>query len=159
MTTLLFDHEAFGEHETPPGHPERADRYFAASAALEDEAFADLIRKTAPRADRKALERVHKPSYVEAIYDIAPEDGMVRLDPDTTMGPHSLDAGRGCEGQEARAIFFGDRDRDRGRGHDARLVTAQTLGFQPQDGCQTRPKGGQVTPEVTFDVLGAQEAR
>ena len=104
MTTLLFDHEAFGEHETPPGHPERADRYFAASAALEDEAFADLIRKTAPRADRKALERVHKPSYVEAIYDIAPEDGMVRLDPDTTMGPHSLDAALRAAGGAVAAV-------------------------------------------------------
>src|SRR5690606_34436575 len=55
MTTLLFEHDAFGEHETPPGHPERAERYYAASKALKTEPFDGLVRREAPRASRDAL--------------------------------------------------------------------------------------------------------
>lgn len=104
MTTLLFEHQAFGEHETPQGHPERAERYFAVSAALRAEAFAGLVRRSPPRADKAALLRVHSPAYVEAIFAAAPDDGMIRLDPDTTMGPHSLEAALRAAGGAVDAV-------------------------------------------------------
>jgi acetoin utilization deacetylase AcuC-like enzyme len=104
MTTLLYTHEVFGEHETPLGHPERAERYFAVSAALRSEAFHGLVRCTPPRADKAALTRIHSPAYVEAIFAAAPDEGMVRLDPDTTMGPHSLDAALRAAGGAVAAV-------------------------------------------------------
>ncbi|MEK7265284.1 MAG: histone deacetylase family protein, partial [Pseudomonadota bacterium] len=104
MTTLLFEHAAFGEHETPAGHPERADRYVAASAALAGEAFGALVRRAAPRADKEALLHIHQAAYVDAIFAAAPEGGMIRLDPDTTMGPHSLDAALRAAGGGVAAV-------------------------------------------------------
>lgn len=104
MTTLLFDHDSFGEHETPAGHPERAERHEAVRAALAAERFSSLGRRTAPRADQEALKRAHDGAYVEAIFAAAPEDGMVRLDPDTTMGPHSLGAALRAAGAGVAAV-------------------------------------------------------
>ncbi|MCB2112753.1 MAG: histone deacetylase family protein [Parvularculaceae bacterium] len=104
MTTLLFEHDAFGAHETPAGHPERAERYHAASAALKAEPFAALVRRAPPRAPRETLIRAHRSAYVEAIFDIAPEAGLVRLDPDTAMGPHSLDAALRAAGGAVAAV-------------------------------------------------------
>lgn len=104
MTTLLYSHEAFGAHETPQGHPERAGRYFAVSAALQSDTFEGLVRRAPPRADRAALTRIHSPAHVEAIFAAAPDDGMIRLDPDTTMGPHSLDAALRAAGGAVAAV-------------------------------------------------------
>ncbi len=111
MTTLLYAHDAFGAHETPPGHPERAERYAAAAKALAAERFDALLRRTPPQASREALARVHKPQFIDTIFAAAPDDGMVRLDPDTTMGPHSLDAALRAAGgaiDAVDAIFNGD---------------------------------------------------
>jgi acetoin utilization deacetylase AcuC-like enzyme len=104
MTTLLFEHDSFGAHETPPGHPERAERYEAVRDALAAERFAALIRRTAPRAELAAIKRAHDPAYVDAVIGAAPEGGMVRLDPDTTMGPHSLDAALRAAGAGVAAV-------------------------------------------------------
>ncbi len=104
MTTLLFDHDAFGAHETPPGHPERAERYEAVRAALAAERFAPLQRRIAPRADPEEIKRAHEAAYVAAIFDAAPEDGLVRLDPDTVMGPSSLDAALRAAGAGVAAV-------------------------------------------------------
>lgn len=111
MTTFLYAHDAFGAHETPPGHPERSDRYFAAAKALQAERFADLERRAAPRASHEALRLVHEPAFIDAIFGASPEDGMVRLDPDTTMGPHSLDAALRAVGgaiDAVDAVFKGE---------------------------------------------------
>ncbi|HBK91010.1 MAG TPA: acetoin utilization protein [Parvularcula sp.] len=104
MTTILYEHDAFGEHETPPGHPERAERYEAVRSALASERFFGLVRRAAPRADRGAVARAHKVAYIDAIYESAPEDGMVRLDPDTVMGPHSLGAALHAAGAAVAAV-------------------------------------------------------
>jgi len=104
MTTLLFEHEVFGEHETPAGHPESGARYVAAAHALAHDSFAALIRRTPPRASREAILRVHSDFYLDAIRDVAPADGMVRLDPDTTMGPHSLEAAERAAGGGVAAV-------------------------------------------------------
>jgi len=104
MTTLLYEHSAFGAHETPAGHPERAGRYEAVAQALAGDRFAALVRRAAPRAERAAIERVHDGAYIAAIEQAAPQAGLVRLDPDTTMGPSSLDAALRAAGAGAAAV-------------------------------------------------------
>jgi len=113
MATLLFEHPAFGEHETPAGHPERAERYFAASAALKSEAFGDLIRRAPAPAPRKAIERVHTPHLYDFIEGVSARGEIVRLDPDTAMGPSSFNAaliaaGGGVEAVDA--VFAGEAE-------------------------------------------------
>ncbi|MBI2754686.1 MAG: histone deacetylase family protein [Betaproteobacteria bacterium] len=75
------------------GHPERAERL----TAIEDRLIASgveqyLRRYDAPLATDEQLARVHPMEYVQAIREVAPEQGTVHLDPDTAMNPHSLDA-------------------------------------------------------------------
>lgn len=110
MTTLLYEDAAFEAHETPPGHPERAARYVAASKALTAEPFAALLRRAPPQASKGALALVHDADFIDALFAAAPEDGLVRLDPDTVMGPHSLEAALKAAGgaiDAVDAIFAG----------------------------------------------------
>lgn len=104
MPTLFYDHDVFGAHETPPGHAERADRHAAVAKALSAEQFAPLLRRAAPHADRAAIDRVHGARYRGLIEANAPSEGMVRLDPDTFMGPNSLDAALRAAGAAVAAV-------------------------------------------------------
>ncbi len=104
MTTLFFDHAAFGAHETPSGHAERPERHAAVAKALSAEEFAPLLRREAPRAEAAAIDRAHGARYRRLIEENAPGGGMVRLDPDTFMGAHSLDAARRAAGAGIAAV-------------------------------------------------------
>lgn len=111
MTTLLYSHPAFAAHEVPPGHVERRERYGAVEKALSAEEFSPLSRREAPRASSEAIERVHSIRYRALIEENAPAEGMVQFDPDTFMGPHSLDAslrGAGAGVAAVDAIFAGE---------------------------------------------------
>jgi acetoin utilization deacetylase AcuC-like enzyme len=93
VPTALITHPACLGHDTGPWHPECADRLRAVLAALEAEAFADLLRESAPAATREQLERVHPRAYVDAILAIRPAEGeRVPLDPDTLMSAGSAEA-------------------------------------------------------------------
>ncbi len=134
MTTLLYTHEAFALHETPQGHPESADRYHAAARALEDEKFSGLVRRPAPIAPRAAILAVHDQRYVEALEARAPSEGFLRLDPDTVINPHSLDAAARAAGAAVAAvdaIYVGEADNAfilaRPPGHHA--PRARAMGF------------------------------
>ena len=85
MSTLLLTHPACLEHQTPMGHPERADSLRAIEQALEDEKFQTLAREQAPLAPLETIALCHPMDYVEAIRDAAPKQGLVHLDADTAM--------------------------------------------------------------------------
>lgn len=92
MPTLLFAHDIFQRHEAPPGHAERPDRYSAVEKALSVEEFSDLLRRDAPPATAEQIELVHPAKFRDRIEESAPKDGFAQFDPDTFMGPSSLDA-------------------------------------------------------------------
>ena len=76
-----------------PTHPECPARL----SAIEDQLIASglmatMQRYAAPLATREQLARVHTPEYIASLDAIAPSRGMVYLDPDTAMNPHSLNA-------------------------------------------------------------------
>ncbi|GAB4526086.1 MAG: histone deacetylase family protein [Amphiplicatus sp.] len=104
MTTLVFTHPSFAAHEVPDGHVERQARYRAVEAALAGEDFAGLDRREAPRASAEAIERVHPRRFREAVERAAPGDGLARLDPDTFMGPSSLEAALRAAGAGVAAV-------------------------------------------------------
>ncbi len=62
MTTLLFSHPSSLEHDTGPGHPERAERAEAVNRALAAAEFEALVRRRAPRADNRQIARIHDPA-------------------------------------------------------------------------------------------------
>jgi acetoin utilization deacetylase AcuC-like enzyme len=104
MATLLITHPACLEHLMPAGHPERPDRLRAIDRALEQERFQTLARAEAPAASLEAIARAHPMSYVEAIRDATPKQGMVRLDADTSMSPGSFEAALRAAGGAVHAV-------------------------------------------------------
>ncbi len=104
MTTLLFSHESSARHDTGQGHPERPDRIRAVMEALAADRFAALDRREAPEADLADLDRVHPEGYVERLLAAVPEDGLVRIDPDTVMSPESGEAALRASGAIIAAI-------------------------------------------------------
>ncbi|AWN50890.1 histone deacetylase family protein [Methylobacterium sp. 17Sr1-1] len=104
MTTLYLCHPASLDHDTPPGHPERADRIRVIERVLEDERFAALVREQAPLADLAVAGLAHPENYVAAIAAAAPDEGLIGLDSDTVMSPGSLEAARRALGAAVRAV-------------------------------------------------------
>jgi len=104
MSTLYISHSACLDHLTPAGHPERPDRLRAIEQALEDERFQTLAREKAPMAEMETIALCHPMDYVEAIKDASPNEGMVRLDADTSMSPGSYEAALRCVGGGVRAV-------------------------------------------------------
>jgi acetoin utilization deacetylase AcuC-like enzyme len=92
MHTLLVSHRACLDHITPAGHPERPDRLRAIEQALETEAFQNLAREQAPLGTKEQIALCHPMDYVDAIEEATPQEGLVRLDADTSMSPGSYEA-------------------------------------------------------------------
>jgi acetoin utilization deacetylase AcuC-like enzyme len=92
MTTLLVTHPACLDHLNPAGHPERPDRLRAIELSLAEERFQVLVRRQAPAATLDAITRCHPAEYVEEIRKAVPDQGLVRLDADTSMSPGTYEA-------------------------------------------------------------------
>ncbi len=93
MSIGFITHPECALHDMGPGHPESPARL----SAIQDQLLASGLEMAlryydAPLATREQLCRVHDPAYVDGIFRIAPGDGLVYLDGDTLMGPHTLSA-------------------------------------------------------------------
>ena len=135
MTVAYLTHSDCRLHDMGAHHPECPARL----AAIEDQLVASglcnfLAHVEAPLASRAQLERVHAPAYITALEQVAPEQGLAHLDPDTAMNPHSLKAALRAAGAavlatdqvlrgEAEAAFCGVRP----PGHHAER--ARAMGF------------------------------
>jgi acetoin utilization deacetylase AcuC-like enzyme len=104
MSTLLITHPACLQHLTPAGHPERPDRLRAIDRALEHERFQTLARVEAPSASLDTIALCHPMSYVTAIREATPKEGLVGLDADTTMSPGSFEAALRAVGGVVHAV-------------------------------------------------------
>ncbi|TCD13447.1 histone deacetylase family protein [Oricola cellulosilytica] len=92
MTTRFYTHDIFLDHQTPPGHPERADRLRAINEALQDDSFEKLERTEAPCGDPETIRYAHPEGYIERVIAQVPETGIARIDADTCVSPKSYDA-------------------------------------------------------------------
>jgi acetoin utilization deacetylase AcuC-like enzyme len=104
MTTLYVTHPAGLNHLTPLGHPERPDRLRAIAAAMEDEKFGPLKRVEAPTVPFETIALCHPLDYVEQIRNATPDQGMVRLDADTSISPGSFEAALRAVGGAVMAV-------------------------------------------------------
>lgn len=104
MSTLLYDHESFADHQVPEGHPERPDRARALSAALRDPAFDAVTRIEPPQADPSLCELAHPRSYIDGIIGAAPESGLAAVDADTWLSPGSMEASLRAVGGACDAV-------------------------------------------------------
>ena len=94
MTTRLYEHSIFLEHEVPAGHPERPDRLRALNEALSHPNFSALDRKEAPQANEDAVLLAHPEEHLFAVMRAMPEeeDEINQLESDTYAGVKSLQA-------------------------------------------------------------------
>ncbi|MGA2191529.1 MAG: histone deacetylase family protein [Steroidobacteraceae bacterium] len=105
MTTAYITHPDCLRHEMGAGHPECPERLNSVNEALLASGLLTELRcLEAPLAEVADLERVHDASYVDLIFENAPAEGRVQLDPDTAMNPHSLDAARRAAGAGMLAV-------------------------------------------------------
>jgi acetoin utilization deacetylase AcuC-like enzyme len=93
MHTAYITHHACLKHDMGEDHPECPARIHA----VEDQLIASgllpfLERHDAPRASKEQLARVHDRVFIEHIFSQSPHAGLIHLDPDTMMNPHSLEA-------------------------------------------------------------------
>ena len=93
MATAFITHADCSKHDMGSYHPECPERL----AAIEDRLISSgigqyLEHHDAPAADIEQISRAHPLDYIEAIRDAAPERGIVHLDPDTAMNPHTWSA-------------------------------------------------------------------
>ena len=105
MATRLYTHPIFLEHETPPGHPERPDRLRAIARVLEDESFARLDRVEPSECDPATIRYAHPEAYVARLEAAVPEEGIARIDADTSMSPMSYKAALMAVGAANAAVY------------------------------------------------------
>jgi acetoin utilization deacetylase AcuC-like enzyme len=99
MSTAFIHHRDCLLHDMGAGHPECPERL----SAIEDHLIGTGVLEhmevvDAPEVTREQLLRVHGAGYVEALETASPHTGLVHLDPDTAMNPHSLQAARHAAG-------------------------------------------------------------
>ena len=128
---LVFGHEGFAGHVTPPGHPERVERLAAVEQGL---AGIAVEWRSAPLAEQAEVLRCHSADYLARVVRAVPVEGWAQMDGDTYLSPGSLEAAlRGVGGVgaavdaviggEARTAFVAARP----PGHHAER--AQAMGF------------------------------
>jgi len=105
MRTAYITHADCLRHEMGPGHPECPERLVAVNEHMRSSGLLDQLRVLdAPLASAQDLKRVHRPEYVDLIFENAPTEGYVQLDPDTAMNPHTLAAARRAAGAGVLAV-------------------------------------------------------
>lgn len=105
MTTVLYTHPCFLDHDTGEWHPECADRIRAALSILDRQEFADLIRERAPEARVEDLLRAHDQRHIDGILGITVADGEHHhLDADTLLSKGSAKAARHAAGAVVAAV-------------------------------------------------------
>ena len=88
----------------PAGHPERPDRLRAIEMVFQAKSFQPLVRAQAPIMPIETIALCHPMDYVEALRELSPEDGMVRLDADTSMSAGSFEAAMRAVGGAVHAV-------------------------------------------------------
>ena len=105
MHTAFITHPEYLRHNMGHLHPESPARLNAINDRLHAAHLFDyLMHYEAPLAHRSQLVRVHDPAYIDAVEAASPYDGIVELDGDTAMNPHSLEAAYRAAGGAVMAV-------------------------------------------------------
>lgn len=105
MQTLFITHPECQKHDMGHLHPESPSRLNAINDRLYAAHLFDYLHHAeAPLAHRNQLVRVHDAAYIDAIEAASPYEGVVELDGDTAMNPHTLEAALRAAGGAVMAV-------------------------------------------------------
>ena len=105
MTVAFISHPDCLLHDMGPWHPEAPSRLSAITDQLLACGLEGIVKHyEAPLASKEQLTKVHDKAYVEHIMAIAPGEGIIRIDPDTSMNPHTLTAALRAAGAVVLAV-------------------------------------------------------
>lgn len=130
----LLTHPDCENHEMPR-HPERPDRLRSVMQRLGDSGLLDDMNVAlAEEISDEMLAMVHPEDYINAINDAEPDDGVIKVDPDTYMSPGSKRAAKLAAGaclEATKEVLSGEEKRVfcavRPPGHHAEVAAA--MGF------------------------------
>jgi acetoin utilization deacetylase AcuC-like enzyme len=109
----LYDHPAFREHDSGPGHPERPQRLDAVRRGMREAGLEPRLQILTPRpASREELQAVHTAGHIDRV--ASTEGRTYRFDPDTQAGPRSYAAALLAAGSVVDAtdrVLAGELDR------------------------------------------------
>jgi acetoin utilization deacetylase AcuC-like enzyme len=105
VPTAYITHPSFLLHEMGPYHPECPERLTAIGDQLIAAGIDSYLQHyTAPPATREQIARVHGTRYIESIEQASPDEGLIFLDPDTALNPHTLQAARHAAGAVVKGV-------------------------------------------------------
>ena len=102
MSVILIHSERFADHQTPPGHPERAERAEVMDVVAANWAARHIEIVAPPAATDEQLARVHAPDYLRRVSDTSGR--ATQLDPDTYTSPESYEIARLAAGAAVDAV-------------------------------------------------------
>ncbi|MXZ55574.1 MAG: histone deacetylase family protein [Gammaproteobacteria bacterium] len=109
--TALLTHQDCIAHEVPRRHPESSARIHSILQHLKETGLLqDVSTVTPDLVAYEHLTRVHTEAYVENLKQLSPDEGLVRLDIDTAMGPTTLSAARRAAGATTNAVDLALQD-------------------------------------------------
>ncbi|OIR17613.1 histone deacetylase-like amidohydrolase [mine drainage metagenome] len=105
MRTAYITHPDCLKHDNGADHPESPERIHAIKDQLIASGILDfLTHYEAPEASKEALARAHTMEYIDKVFSLAPQAGLVHMDDDTAMNPYSLSAALHAAGAVMRGV-------------------------------------------------------
>ena len=105
MRTAYLMHRDCLKHDMGLHHPECPARLTAIEDRLIASGLLSLLQHyDVPQISKEQLQDVHSKGYVESVFTQSPASGMVYLDGDTAMNPHSLNAALYAAGAAVKAV-------------------------------------------------------
>jgi len=130
MSIAIISHPHCELHDAGENHPEQPARVKVIQTALEAYSFSVPVSfLMAPLATRVDLLRVHDVDYLDWLFSIAPEKENIRIDEDTVMNSHTMEAALRAAGAVLLAV-------------DQVMTGAAQVAF-----CNIRPPGHHAEPK------------
>ena len=105
MTILFLSHGDCAKHIMLPHHPESPLRLSAIHHALTGPRWdAKLSRQQAGEIPDDYFQGIHPKQYLQLLADLKPGEGVVQIDPDTSLNQHSLRAAKLAAGAGLQAV-------------------------------------------------------
>lgn len=103
--TVIISHPDCLLHNADIQHPECPERLKVITKALASfESGANLCYEEAPLATEEQLYRVHDKKYIDYLRKLNPKEGLISIDADTIMTPHTFSAALRAAGSVVKAV-------------------------------------------------------